>query len=169
MTQPRVRCMIHIVFSFWLIALIALALTTIVTLLPLPDQERGLKEVGSSRWPLANGDGRTQYFPYAEHETNPANPIATRCLPDASSRLERAISHTFSCNLPCSVSRNLQDFVTAFNRITQGDCRWLLRLTTTVSTVPYVGLVSTLTFKDLQQPQFGICVAFPMAERKTLC
>ncbi len=169
MTQARVRCMIRIVFSFWLVVLIAPALTTIVTLLPLPDQGQGLKKAGRNGWPLANSDVRTQYLLYAEHQANPATPIATQCLPGALSRQDCTIPHTFSCNLPCSVSRSLQYLASTFNRITKGDCPWLLRLTSTVLTVPYVALVPTLTFKDLQPPQFGICVAFPMVERKTLC
>ena len=169
MTEPRVRCMILFFFSFWLVVLIALALTTIVTLLPLPEQSHRLKEAGSSHWPPVNADGRAQYFPHVEHKTNRADTFATQCLPDASPYLKRTIPNTFSCNLPCSVSRNLQDLITTFNRITKGDCPWLLRLTSTVLTVPRVGFAPALSLKDLQRPKFGICVAFPMVERKTLC
>jgi hypothetical protein len=41
MTKTKVTRIIRIVFLFWLVVLIALVLTTIVALLPLPDQIHG--------------------------------------------------------------------------------------------------------------------------------
>jgi len=55
------------------------------------------------------------------------------------------------------------------NPIAEDDCPWLLRLTSTVLTVQCAVLVPAFNFKDLQRPQFGMRVAFPMVERKTPC
>lgn len=169
MTRTKVTRIIRIVLFFWLVVSLALGFTAIVALLPLPDQRHEHEKAGGSRVPLANGDRHTQSFPHAEHSANPTSAITTQHLPGASSRWEHTIPHTFCGDQACSVTLNLQDLVATFNRITKGDCPWLLRLTSTVLTVQCALFVATLNFKDLQWPQFGMRVAFLMIERKTAC
>ena len=63
MTRAEVTRVVHIVFFLWLAVSIALALTTIVALLPLPDRRHGYEEVGSTRVSPANDDRQTESFP----------------------------------------------------------------------------------------------------------
>jgi len=64
---------------------------------------------------------------------------------------------------------NLQYLITTFARIRKGDCLWLLRLTSPVSTAQRARLLPALNLKDFRQPQFGMRVAFPIVERRTPC
>ncbi len=52
MTRTKATHIVHFVFFFWLAVSIALGLTTIATLLTLPDQTQTHGEVGSSRAPV---------------------------------------------------------------------------------------------------------------------
>ena len=167
MTRTKVTRIIHVVFFLWLVTSIALGLTTLVTLLPLPDERHGYEEAGNSRVPLANGDQQTQSFPCAGHLANPFSTITIQRLPGASSGREHMVPHAFCRDQACSVTNRLPDLIATLKRITKGDCPWLLRLTSTVLTVQCALLAPALNFTDLQRPLFGMRLAFPLAERNT--
>jgi hypothetical protein len=135
MTRTDVTRIVRIVFFLWLIVSIALGLTTIVALLPLPDQRHEYEEAGRRRVPPPNGDRQAQSLPYAGHSANPTSTTTTQAGPGASPRQERTIPQTFCGDRACSVTFNLQDLVATLNQITNADCPWLLRLTSTVLTV----------------------------------
>jgi hypothetical protein len=168
MTRTEVTRVLRIVFFFWLVLSIALGLTTIVELLPMPDRRHDY-EAGSSRVPPGNGDRQTQSFPHAKHSADPTSTITTQTWPGASSRLEYTIPHAFCGGQACSVTLDLQDLVATFDRIAKDDCPWLSRLTSSVLTMQCAVLVPALNFTALRQPKFGMRIACPMIGGKTPC
>jgi hypothetical protein len=58
MTKTEVTRIIRIVFLFWLVVLIALVLTTIVALLPLPDQIHGHGHEKTWKESFAHGESK---------------------------------------------------------------------------------------------------------------
>ena len=69
MTRTRITRIARIVFLLWLIASIALVVSTTVALLPLPDQRPRYKETGNTSLLLANGDQQSQCFLSVEHRS----------------------------------------------------------------------------------------------------
>lgn len=72
MTETKLARIFRIVLLFWLVASIALVVAMIVTLLPLPDQEGGRGETGSTQ----SGELTVESCIAATTCSPPINPMA---------------------------------------------------------------------------------------------
>jgi hypothetical protein len=77
-----------------------------------------------------------------------------------------------SYSLLANGDRQPQSFPSAGQRLPESlrcEWPWLLRLTSTILTLRCAVSGPTLNLNDLQRPQFGMRLAYPMVERKTPC